>query len=98
MLLTRVGWCLDQLARMSAIADHITSAGRDRPHRRWYQLVFVTHLYDLASRLYRERLDTSLFLRADTGVGGERTFKLSEDGPSRPATHSTCTDIVGDRA
>ena len=45
------------------------------------KVLFVTHLYDLADSLYRERLESSLFLRAERQHDGRRTFRLSEGEP-----------------
>jgi hypothetical protein len=42
---------------------------------------FVTHLYDLAHRFHRDRLDTALFLRAERRPDGHRTFRLIEGVP-----------------
>lgn len=45
------------------------------------RVVFVTHLYELADHLRRERSDRALFLRAERGVDGQRTFELVEGDP-----------------
>ncbi len=45
------------------------------------RVVFVTHLYDLAHRWYRQELDGALFLRAERQSDGQRTFKLPEGVP-----------------
>jgi hypothetical protein len=45
------------------------------------KVVFVTHLYDLAHGLYRQHLDTALFLRAEREPDGRRTFRLNEGEP-----------------
>jgi DNA mismatch repair ATPase MutS len=45
------------------------------------KVVFVTHLFDLAHGLYRQELNTALFLRAERGVNGRRTFRLVEGEP-----------------
>jgi DNA mismatch repair ATPase MutS len=45
------------------------------------KLLFVTHMFDLAHGLYREALDTTLFLRAERGSDGARSFKLAEGKP-----------------
>ncbi|HTX03580.1 MAG TPA: hypothetical protein VMD07_07850 [Candidatus Acidoferrales bacterium] len=42
---------------------------------------FVTHLYEFAHRLWDERREEALFLRADRRDDGERTFKLREGEP-----------------
>jgi hypothetical protein len=44
-------------------------------------VVFVTHMYDLAHGLYERGLDTALFLRAERTPDGGRTFKLREGEP-----------------
>jgi hypothetical protein len=45
------------------------------------KVVFVTHLFDLAYGLAASRDDNVLFLRADRGEDGERTFRISEGAP-----------------
>ena len=45
------------------------------------KVVFVTHLFDLASGLYRSGDDASLFLRAERGEAGERTYRIVEGEP-----------------
>jgi len=45
------------------------------------KVVFVTHQFTLADTLYRKKLGTALFLRAERGTGGQRTFKLVEGEP-----------------
>lgn len=42
---------------------------------------FVTHLFDLASSLYEQRLPTGLFLRAERTPDGVRTFRLLPNEP-----------------
>ena len=44
-------------------------------------VVFVTHLYDLGSRLHAQRLETALFLRAEREADGRRTFRIVEGEP-----------------
>jgi DNA mismatch repair ATPase MutS len=44
-------------------------------------VVFVTHLYELAHRFYQHHADTTLFLRADRGIDGHRTFRISGGEP-----------------
>jgi DNA mismatch repair ATPase MutS len=44
-------------------------------------VVIVTHLYELAERLQRDKADAALFLRAERLPDGGRTFKLIEAGP-----------------
>lgn len=45
------------------------------------KVLFVTHLYDLADSLYRERIESALFLRAERQHDGRRTFRLAEGEP-----------------
>jgi DNA mismatch repair ATPase MutS len=45
------------------------------------KVVFVTHLFDLADSIYRQRLETALFLRAERKADGTRTFRLLPGGP-----------------
>lgn len=45
------------------------------------KVFFVTHLYDLAHSFHVQELETALFLRAERGPDGRRTFKLVEGEP-----------------
>lgn len=45
------------------------------------EVVFVTHLYEFAHRLWEERADQTLFLRAPRSEDGTRSFKLVEGEP-----------------
>jgi MutS domain V len=45
------------------------------------KVLFVTHLFDLASSFRQRGLDTALFLRAERGSDGARPFKISEGEP-----------------
>lgn len=45
------------------------------------KVLFVTHLFDLASSFHREHLDDALFLRAERGSGGARPFKVIDGEP-----------------
>jgi DNA mismatch repair ATPase MutS len=45
------------------------------------KVVFVTHLFDLADGLYRGGDGASLFLRAERGVDGARTYRIVEGEP-----------------
>jgi DNA mismatch repair ATPase MutS len=45
------------------------------------KVFFVTHLFDLGSTLYQERLDTALFLRAGRQPDGRRTFQVAPGEP-----------------
>ncbi len=44
-------------------------------------VVFVTHLYDYASSMAERGAADTLFLRAERGEGGERSFKVREGAP-----------------
>lgn len=44
-------------------------------------VVFVTHLYELAHRLYGEHSGRTLFLRAERETDGGRQFRLTEAAP-----------------
>jgi DNA mismatch repair ATPase MutS len=61
----------------SEIARQVAMAMRDVG----VKLVFVTHLYDLARRIHADGLDDVLFLRAERGENGRRTFTLREATP-----------------
>ncbi len=45
------------------------------------KVLFVTHMFDLAESFYLEKLDTALFLRAERGDNGTRSFKVVEGEP-----------------
>jgi DNA mismatch repair ATPase MutS len=45
------------------------------------KVLHVTHLFDLADSLYREQLETALFLRAERRPDGTRTFRMLPDKP-----------------
>ncbi len=45
------------------------------------KVVFVTHLFDLADSVYRQRLETALFLRAEREPDGRRTFHVVPGEP-----------------
>jgi len=47
------------------------------------RVVFVTHLYELARGFHEENRGTMLFLRAERGADGTRSFKLIEGEPLR---------------
>jgi hypothetical protein len=61
----------------SEIARQIVSALLDAG----LKVLFVTHQFTLADGFNRERSDTTLFLRAERQVDGQRNFKLVEGGP-----------------
>jgi hypothetical protein len=45
------------------------------------KVFFVTHLYELARGLYKKKIESALFLRAERQLDGGRTFKLIEGEP-----------------
>ncbi len=45
------------------------------------KMFFVTHLYDLAHSLSAQRAPWALFLRAERGAAGARTFRVAEGEP-----------------
>ncbi|HTX12612.1 MAG TPA: hypothetical protein VME22_28605 [Solirubrobacteraceae bacterium] len=45
------------------------------------KILFVTHMFDLASSFQRRHLDTALFLRAERGAEGSRPFRVAEGDP-----------------
>jgi MutS domain V len=45
------------------------------------KVLFVTHMFDLASSFHRQELATALFLRAERGSDGARPFKIAEGEP-----------------
>jgi DNA mismatch repair ATPase MutS len=45
------------------------------------KVFFVTHLFDLADSIYRQRLEDALFLRAERQTDGTRTFRVLPDEP-----------------
>ncbi len=47
------------------------------------KVFFVTHMFDLAGRLYEAKLDTALFLRAERSEDGTRTFRVLPGAPLR---------------
>ena len=49
------------------------------------KVVFVTHLFELADGLYRSGAGSTLFLRAERGPEGHRTYRLME-GPPLPTS------------
>jgi MutS domain V len=61
----------------SEIARQVVRAMVDKQ----IKVFFVTHMYDLAHSFYAQRLDNSLFLRAERQPDGQRTFKLAEREP-----------------
>src|SRR5581483_9643508 len=45
------------------------------------KVIYVTHLFDLAHGFFAEGMETALFLRAERGEQGRRTFRLHEGEP-----------------
>jgi DNA mismatch repair ATPase MutS len=45
------------------------------------KVLFVTHMFDLASSFHRQGFETVLFLRAERGSDGARPFKIAEGEP-----------------
>ncbi len=54
------------------------------------KVVYVTHLYQFAHKLWEERTDDALFLSAERQADGRRSFKLR---PSRPSETSYGADL-----
>lgn len=50
------------------------------------KVFYVTHLFDLADSLHRQRPDHALFLRAERQPDGRRTYRLAEGEPL-PTSH-----------
>ena len=61
----------------SEIATEVIRAMKDAGIR----IVLVTHMYHLAHRYDEDNETTTLFLRAERGEQGNRTFRLSEGAP-----------------
>ncbi|HET9377094.1 MAG TPA: DNA mismatch repair protein MutS [Chthoniobacterales bacterium] len=61
----------------SEIARQIVTALLDKQ----IKVFFVTHLYELAHDLYKKKIESALFLRAERQLDGGRTFKLIEGEP-----------------
>lgn len=59
------------------IARHIIRALLEAGLR----VFFVTHMHDLAGRLYEEKIERALFLRAERLADGTRTFKVIPGAP-----------------
>ncbi len=45
------------------------------------KIFFVTHLFDLADSIYRQQLDSALFLRAERQPDGTHTFRVTPGQP-----------------
>jgi hypothetical protein len=73
----------------SEIARQVVSALIERR----IKVVFVTHLYDFARSMFERKLDGAVYLRADCGSDGARTFKLV---PGEPLTTSFGSDLYRD--
>jgi DNA mismatch repair ATPase MutS len=61
----------------SEIARQITRALVEKG----VKVIFVTHLYEFAHSLFAMKMENAIFMRAERGVGGDRTFKLVEGEP-----------------
>jgi len=61
----------------SEIASEVIRAMADTGNT----VVFVTHLYELAHRFHQDHAETTLFLRAERGADGHRTFRIAEAEP-----------------
>jgi len=70
----------------SLLADGVTRGLLDGGVR----VVYVTHLYDLTRRLYREEAERGLFLRAERAPDGARTFRVL---PAPPLSTSFAVDL-----
>lgn len=66
----------------SDIAAEVIRAMNDADIR----VVFVTHMYDLSHRYEDEHIANTLFLRADRGEGGRRSFRL-QIAPPQPTSY-----------
>jgi DNA mismatch repair ATPase MutS len=74
----------------SEIAGQITSALVEKGVR----VVFVTHLYTFARRLYDNKMKIAIFLRAERMPDGARTFKLIEGEPLRTSFGEDLYNLV----
>lgn len=50
-------------------------------HENHISIFHVTHLYDFASSLYEKKIPGALFLRAQRGKGGIRTYRIKKGAP-----------------
>ena len=57
------------------------------------KVFFVTHLYDLAGRLYEKKLGNAVFLRAERREDGVRTFRIL---PGAPLSTSYGKDVFAE--
>jgi hypothetical protein len=53
---------------------------------RGVKVLYVTHLFELASSFYQQNLETALFLRAERQADGQRTFRITPEAPL-PTSH-----------
>lgn len=58
-------------------------------------VAFVTHQFDPAETFYRSHRDTTLFLRADPGPDGRRTYRLNEGPPLATSFGTDVYDRIG---
>lgn len=77
MLLCNESFSTTNEREASDIATEIIQAMIDAGIR----VVFVTHLFELSGRFYKEQRDTTLFLRAERGLDGARPYQLVEAEP-----------------
>jgi DNA mismatch repair ATPase MutS len=61
----------------SEIARQITSGLLEKG----IKIFFVTHQYEFAHRYYDQKMENTIFLRAERQADGTRTFKLTEGEP-----------------
>lgn len=82
----------------SELADQVVSALLEREIR----VIYVTHLYAFASRWYASAQQGSLFLRAERGHDGSRTYRMARGKPLETSYgsdlyHQVFEAIEGDR-
>lgn len=82
LLLCNESFASTNEAEGSEVARQVIRALTERD----VSVVYVTHLYDLASSLDAERLETALFLRAERLPDGTRTFRIVPGSPE-PSSH-----------
>jgi DNA mismatch repair ATPase MutS len=74
----------------SEIARQITDALIERG----VKVSFVTHLYELAHGLFERKMKNAIFLRAERGANGARTFRLVEGEPLKTSYGEDLYDSV----
>lgn len=70
----------------SEIASQIVRAVLETP----VKIFFVTHLYEFAHNLWKEKMESAIFLRAERQADGRRTFKVL---PGEPLQTSFGADL-----